>query len=333
MDTKDGGTGGGVRLRIAEGLDIVNVSDNELLVQFGSRSQPSLLFRDTELTGMLGQLMDRLLASPTGREELLASIADEHREEAAKLLDRLCEHGILVDAACHPVEQYLGYVLDGQTRLADMRVALVGAGPVGAHTAELLRQHGIGDLRLLDADDADVPVSEVDLVIVAQERSDIRLAHRVNRHCIAAGRSWILAELDGSLGRIGPLFVPGVTACYNDFRALADAANPNPLMARIHRRHTAGGAVPAASGLPVHASLVAGFASLAAVHTLLTGTSYLLGRVLTVNFDRMAIDVEDVLRLPRCPVCSRQRAGYQPVFSAEVATRAPALLDNGVTTL
>lgn len=328
--------GGEACLRFAEGLDVVNVGDNEVLVQFGSRSQPSLLFRDTDLTGVLGQLTSQLETSAVGREELLARVAAEHRDEAAKLVDRLCEHGILVDATRHPVEQYLGYVFDGQTRLSDRRVALIGAGPVGAHVSELLLQHGIGDVRPLGnglGDDAlAVAVSEVDLLVLALERPDIRLAHRINRHCVAAGRRWILAELDGSLGRIGPLFVPGATACYNDFRALADAASPNPLMARLHRRHTAGRPGTVAPGLPVHAALVAGFASLAAVHTLLTDTSYLLGRVVTINFDRMMIDVEDVLCLPRCPVCSRQRASYQPVFSAEVVTRAPVVLDHGGAT-
>ncbi|WP_117209886.1 TOMM precursor leader peptide-binding protein [Allorhizocola rhizosphaerae] len=323
--------GTGVLMRIAEGLDVVNISDNEMLVQFGSRSQPSLLFRDTELTGVLGQLMAQLESSPAGREDFLASIADEHRDEAAKLVDRLCEHGILVDAACHPVEQYLGYLFDGQTRLANLSVAMIGTGPVGAHMAELLRQHGIGNVHTFDGREFDGPVPEADLVVVASERRDIRLAHLVNRHCIAERRSWILAELDGSLGRVGPLFVPGVTACYSDLRALADAADPNPLMARIHRRH-ARAAGSFTQGLPVHASLVAGFASLAAVHTLLTGTSYLFGRVLTINFDRMAIDVEDVLRLPRCPVCSRLRASYQPTFSAEVVTRAPVVLEHDMAT-
>jgi hypothetical protein len=123
--------------------------------------------------------------------------------------------------------------------------------------------------------------------------------------------------------------VPGVTACYNDFRTLADAADASPLMARVYRNHAVRrGATTFSPGLPAHAEIMSGFVSLAAVHHLLMGTSYLLGRALTIGFDRMTLDVEDVLKLPRCPVCGRLRSAYQPPFSAEVVTRVPPAGDN-----
>jgi len=34
----------------------------------------------------------------------------------------------------------------------------------------------------------------------------------------------------------------------------------------------------------------------------------------TVEFERMIIDVEDVLKLPRCPGCGLQRTAYQPAL-------------------
>jgi hypothetical protein len=74
--------------------------------------------------------------------------------------------------------------------------------------------------------------------------------------------------------------------------------------------------------LPVYAEIVAGYATLAVVHFLVRGASFALGRVLTLDFDRMLIDVEDVLKLPRCPVCGRERSAYQPAFSAEIVTRS-----------
>jgi hypothetical protein len=51
------------------------------------------------------------------------------------------------------------------------------------------------------------------------------------------------------------------------------------------------------------------------------GTSHLLGRVMAIDFDGMRIDVEDVLKLPRCPVCAASRAPYRPPFpeNAEAA--------------
>jgi hypothetical protein len=56
---------------------------------------------------------------------------------------------------------------------------------------------------------------------------------------------------------------------------------------------------------------------------------YALVRVVTVDIERMNIDVEDVLKLPRRPVCGLQRTAYQPAFSAEVITRARVELFGG----
>ena len=40
----------------AGGLDLVFISDDELLIQFGIRSRPSELLRDADLTGILQKL-------------------------------------------------------------------------------------------------------------------------------------------------------------------------------------------------------------------------------------------------------------------------------------
>jgi bacteriocin biosynthesis cyclodehydratase domain-containing protein len=361
-------------LRIAEGLDAIVLSDNEVLVQFGSRSYPSQLLRDTDLTGILGTVFGLLTAGPKRRDDLLDHVEPEHRAEAAKLVDRLQDAGILARTRTSPVDQYLAYTFTGQTDLAANSISLIGAGPIGARIAETLLQHGIGQVRLLegrapdavwhtlvqarggdgsppagsaqamlrdrlrdlgysgveavegDVDDASVAraVASSDLTVVALEQLDIRIAHLVNRLCIAAAKPWLHVVLDGGRSVAGPLFVPGVTACYNDFRTLAEAADASPLMARVYRNHVARrGAATFLPGLPAHAEIVSGFASLAVVHQLLAGTSYLLGRALTISFDRMMIDVEDVLKLPRCPVCGQLRNAYQPPFSAEVVTRVP----------
>lgn len=361
-----------VPLRAAEGLDIVVISDNEILVQFGSRSHPSRLIRDTDLSGALGRVFDRLQQGAASRDELLQLATAGSHSSVAELLESLTAQGILVPADSDPIEQYLGYTFTGETRLGGFRVGQIGAGPLGMQIAESLLQHGIGKLTLLDSREPDStwstmvrsPVqpssanqaqdglrdrlvalgyanveayesgngdalaalaSKSDVVLLVLERPDVRLAHLLNRHCQATGTPWIAACLDGNLGVAGPLFVPGVTACYNDYRALTDTAAPSPMMARVYRRHAdQRGAASFFAGLPAYASIIGGFASVAAIHHLLTGTSFLLGRTLTVNFDRMMIDVEDVLRLPRCPVCRQQRSAYQPPFSAEAVTRGRA---------
>lgn len=360
-----------VPLQIAEGLDVVVISDNEILVQFGSRSHPSRLFRDTDLTGALGEIFGRLQDGPASRDDLLAQVA-ESGADAVALLDGLCERGILVPTDTDLVAQYLGYTFSGTTQLKDFQVGQIGAGPVGAYVAEILLQHGIGRLRLADDREADASwsrfvgkpggrshqftevglrdrlaklgydgveagqagsfddsllalVHESDLVILTLERPDVRLAHLVNRVALTTDTPWIAACLDGNFGVAGPMFAPGITACYNDYRALADAATPSPMMARAYRRHRP---APAGHsffpGLPAYAASLAGFVSVAATQMLLSSSSFLLGRTLTVNFDAMIIDVEDVLRLPRCPVCRPYRSAAQTPFPAEAVSRGRA---------
>jgi bacteriocin biosynthesis cyclodehydratase domain-containing protein len=363
-------------LRVSEGLDLVLISENEVLVKFGSRSYPSELIRDVDLTGVLGVLVSRALQGPVSAGELLAEVDARHREDAQSLVDELVARGILIEAAKSPVEQYLAYTFTGDTTLAERSVTVLGAGPVAAGLTRSLLQHGVGRVAILDhresddlwrrflplASQADVrlgtPAGMVlrdlltaagygaveavdgelhdaasveraleasDVAVLALEQSDLRLAHVVNRCCIAVRKPWILTRVDGNFGLVGPLFVPLHTACYNDYATLADSAELSPEMTRRYRHHVlrrgAGSFFP---GLPVYADLVAGFASLAVVHFLIRDASFALGRALTLDFDRMLIDVEDVLKLPRCPVCGVEKSSYQPTFSPEVVTRAPS---------
>jgi len=171
------------------------------------------------------------------------------------------------------------------------------------------------DLRGLQA-----AVETADLTVLALEEHNLQLAHLLNRVCLKANKPWMIASTDGNLGLAGPLFLPRETACYNCYAALAEAATISREMGRrIRQQVIARGAGSFFPGLPVFADIVAGYATLAAVHFLLGKQAFLTGRVLTVNFDRMLVQIEDVLRLPRCPVCGLEKSIYRPAFNVGVA--------------
>lgn len=346
-------------LAIADGLDLVLISADEVLIQFGLRSRPSELLRDQDVSGLLGRVVGRLLRGPAAVEELVEQAGAGHAGDARALLADLLERGVLANTATSPIDQYLRYTFTGEPTLAGRQVAILGAGPLGARVAQSLTQHGLPGLALLDdrrvdaawhayapfgpngatggqrADQAlaarlgasarvleagldaagiEQAVAGAHLVVLALEQPDLRTAHLVNRFALRERTPWLLATIDGNLGLVGPLFLPPETACYNDYRTLAFAATPNRGMARKHREHVLRerGTGTFFAGLPVYADLVAGHAALAAVHFLLRGTCFALGRVMVIDFDRMQIDVEDVLRLPRCPVCGAQKPAYRP---------------------
>jgi bacteriocin biosynthesis cyclodehydratase domain-containing protein len=170
----------------------------------------------------------------------------------------------------------------------------------------------------LDAAGIETVMTEADLTVLALEQPDVRTAHLVNRYALRERKPWLLATIDGNFGMVGPLFLPVETACYNDYRTLAFAATPNRGMARKHREHLLAhrGTGSFFAGLPAYAEIVAGHTALAAVHFLLRGSCFVLGRIMMIDFDHMQIDVEDILKLPRCPVCGTQKSAYRPPIPA-----------------
>jgi bacteriocin biosynthesis cyclodehydratase domain-containing protein len=359
-------------LSLSEGLDFVVISDNEVLVQFGTRSYPSELLHDTDLTGILGRIIARLRTQCMTVSDLLEHLRPQDRAEACVAIKDLLARGFLSEANKSPIEQYLNFTFKGDAELAACSVSLIGAGPIGVRMAHSLLQHGVGRIALLDERNADdlwlsampftigdsrrnedgvhrllgrqlinagftnvealderldnvgieTAVAKSQFVVLALEQPNRRLAQLVNRSCIRQRKPWLLATIDGNFGLVGPLFVPVDTACYNDFATLSDAATRTPQMSRRYRQYMRDrGASSFFPGLPVYAEIVAGYASLASIHFLLRNSAFALGRVLTIDFDRMLIDVEDVLKLPRCPVCGDEKITYQPPISAEIVTR------------
>jgi len=362
-------------LTVSAGLDLVLISADEVLVQYGSRSYPSQLLRDTDLTGIIAEIVNRLFDGPITVDELVEGCGPERREDARGFVVDLLNRGILTRVDRSPIDQYLEYTFSGATGLSDRGVTVFGAGPLGIGIVQSLLKHGVRrialvDNRLTDAQwgrltfgqeghesdsqrssvaaqvrlaaagqdqvralqvDMDVggvttAVGASEFTILAFEQPSLRLTHLVNRVCIQAGQPWLHVTIDGNLGAVGPLFIPVETACYNDYRTLVEAATPSAEMARRYQRHVARrGATSFFPGLPAHADIAAGLASLAAVHFLIREASFAVGRVVTVDFDRMMLDVEDVLKLPRCPACGWERSALQPPFSAEIVTKAGPL--------
>jgi bacteriocin biosynthesis cyclodehydratase domain-containing protein len=356
-----------VGLAFSAGLDVVILSADEVLVQFGTRSQPSELLRDPELKGFVAVIASHLQRGPVTLEELLGGVEPGCRQDVESLITDLRARGLVTDSRLQPVEQYLNYTLGNTTPIQGRSVTLLGAGPVGARIAVSLVQHGVNNIALLDerratalwhdlvmvgaAETHEGPVHELlaarlravgcanahaaagrldaegiaaavdgsDFTIVAFEQPQVSVTHLVNRFCIRARKPWLLAGLDGNLGLVGPLFVPVETACYNEVATLLLASSPNAIMERKYRQHLRSrGTGSFFPGLPAHADVVAAHAALAVVRYLSCGTSFALGRMLVVDFDRMVMDAEDVLKLPRCPACGMERPPSRAPFDAAI---------------
>jgi len=103
----------------------------------------------------------------------------------------------------------------------------------------------------------------------------------LNRNMIARGRAWMLVKPAGSAAWFGPVFEPGVTACWGCLRERMDS---NRMVEQYLRRFSGleGHAVLTVAGLPSTRGAIEGLAASAVVRLLATGESMqLAGRIIT----------------------------------------------------
>lgn len=156
---------------------------------------------------------------------------------------------------------------------------------------------------------------QTDFVVAAWESPSPNLFHAVNEAAIATETPWLAVFLDGSVATVGPLFVPGETGCYYEFEIETESAvlmKDEYMLYKEHLRETTAGDL--ALALPPYLDVAAGFAATAALRFLATGASFATNRALRVDFERLAVDYQEVLRFPRCPACAAQRPSYRHLF-------------------
>ena len=155
-----------------------------------------------------------------------------------------------------------------------------------------------------------------DFVVVAADTFASRLFHLADIASIENDTPWVSAYLDGSEACVGPFYVPGETACYNEFEIQNEASLSIKradyyMYKEAMNRH---GLRRSQFVLPSHFSAAAGLLASAVVPFLAYGRTYLVNRCLRLNFERPYVDYEEVLKLPRSPVSAATRHGYRHVF-------------------
>jgi bacteriocin biosynthesis cyclodehydratase domain-containing protein len=294
---------------------ITPYGDDEIFVRRGSRSVYSRLIRDGGRRHLLAPVT-RALAEPCSIAALHERYPDR-TGDVDEIVAMLAAEGVLRRGGTET------------TPPTGDPVRLLGAGPIATALARILEESGqvpvelvwegpgapAGGARrvddLLDTD-LDALLAGTRLAVVAVDGMRPGLSHAVNEAAADAGVAWLNVAADGPELLVGPLVVPGLTACFNCFEVFDESGRQHRNDFLVYKDQLReGNTIPVRT---TQAHLAAAWAALGIEQFVRDGGGFLVERVLRVDTERMEVISERVFQLPRCPVCSRRRPEPRHTF-------------------
>jgi oxazoline/thiazoline synthase len=233
-------------------------------------------FRD-QLGGTAAQAVDRALELLVAKD-VIADAAAERGQPAAWPFYRAMLPSTIIKTL--------------PERLPQLRIELHGDSRVAREIERGLADTGIACGPPVSANAAD------SLLVVAPEISGSVDLRDTNTAMLAERRQWMqVLPFDGTAAVVGPVFVPGETACAECFTARRAANGAGPSRAALPARFPATAALDAS---------VAATAVTAITLRLLYGDSRFVGRFSAFElYPEMRWTTHDVHRVPRCLRCAR----------------------------
>lgn len=226
---------------------------------------------------------DRVLSLLDGTRDR-AAIAAEAGERAGSVIDALAARGMIAEGEVGPRDGLSAFVraLGGDARRVEAAVVVAGRASWADAAARALAAAGARVSREVRS------IAGAALVIGAVDPGDRAATARISADAHRAGTRSLWGQVAGPALIVGPLVVPGETAC----RVCAEAEiQPGRRAVRGRAR-------------PLDAALLADLAALHAL-TILAGAapSRLGGRILIEDREARTSSLASLVRLPSCPVC------------------------------
>ena len=310
---------------------------NTLQIRAGPWAGRVMTIREDDEEGALEELFGKLDGEHT-LEEILEPHDDEDREAILGLFQQLREKNVVYDAADWGGEVGRPQLqvtprFTGKTagRLEDASVLVASVGELGPQIAADLVRSGVGSVALtsltgeelasddpldlanwlaeedsfevVDGDDIADALAEVDAAMLAADEDRPEIAAAFNEFAHEAGTPWMLAQVRGFDGLVGPVVFPGETSCYRCLERRIESNASDPEAYAAYRDGLAGEPTMASVGLPSFARTVAGYATVDFLYLLAYGQAFTVGRTLVLNFLDLSTEVNEVLKVPRCEVC------------------------------
>ena len=285
------------------------------LVTFEGRAVGSLLPRLLPLldgTRTAEQLAEELGPSIAPAIDQALSVLGSHRLLVDRAPDRKGGGGVRTAAAFVVTTTQRTTEAEAVRGIEAARVSVVGSGEAAADLDVQLRRLGIGHVETASID-SDVPAGA--LVVAVPAAGEVHALEGLNRRALDLNAAWLqLLPFDGRFLHIGPLFVPGISACRSCYLVRRGACSGFEDDFTVVDRFPLRAAAP-----PFLASLGAALAAsialrwIAALDPTLPGRLYAMecGAVLRLTHER-------VLRVPRCADCGApERAVPSPWFDRQ----------------
>lgn len=311
----------------------VMVDEDTLHVRAGPWTGPALTVEESDEEGALAELFS-MLDGETHIDEVLGAFDESDHDAILGLFERMMRKHVVYDAGERPGERgWPQLVLTPEFRepnyenLAAADVLVVNAGRIGPGMAEDLVATGVGSVRFaqpLDGaardvshladepnfaaveDGIDAAIADAQYVVYAADREYPDLAAAVNERAHETTTPWMVVERRGLDGLVGPTVFPGETGCYHCMTRRIEADLPADDDYRTFLDVLDGDEGPATAGLPSYSRMLAGYATVDLLHLLAYGRSFTAGRSLVVSFLDLSVEVDEVLKLPRCEVCGKR---------------------------
>jgi ribosomal protein S12 methylthiotransferase accessory factor len=150
-------------------------------------------------------------------------------------------------------------------------------------------------------------------VVVATDHLRPALSHAFNTWAAEMSRPWLNVTTDGTELLVGPIVVPGQTACFNCLEIQDEATRQYRHDFLVYKDAIERDGSLAAVSTPA-AYLAASWAALAVAQFEQSGPCFLVDRLLRIDLDRLDVVAQRVFALPRCPVCARTRHDLRHAF-------------------
>jgi len=170
------------------------------------------------------------------------------------------------------------------------------------------RTSNVERLSVMGSHDAPSASEQTALVCATSDFGLADVLIDLNQTALQAGKPYLPAWLDDMLGYVGPLVYPFETACLRCYQLRVDANDPRYEVSNAVRAQMANSveARPGTGLLPCMASVLGEVAAIEVVKCLSGfAPADAIGRSIELNLVSFRSSVRRVLKVPRCPACSR----------------------------